>query len=182
MHKPKKTFSLNDHNVQTNWRPWRRKIDGRLLSIINGRLSYLLIETIEYPKSLETGNPPWSFPLSSDTFWVGTYDRPKFQLTTNERGDIIKSTVAGDFKCWYEEYTVAKAWEILSKYEKDKNFIMLVSEDGRSQRTVFNEKEWLEVDIGDLVEANKGDQYGKSYLTEEYGGPNPLPQRQREEE
>ena len=135
-------------------------------------LSFLLIETIEDPKSLENGNPPGAFPLSSDTFWVGTYDRPKFQLTTDQRGNIIKSTVAGGFKCAYLEYTAEKAREILSQYEKDPTFTMLVYEGDYLPRSVPNEKEWLEGNIDDLIEGNKGDVNGKSYLTKEYGGLN----------
>jgi hypothetical protein len=133
----------------------------------------MLHEVIENPKSLENGNSPWSFPLSSDTFEVGRYKRPKFHLTTNERGDIVKSTVAGGFDCWYLAFDEKEVRKIL-EMEREPNFSMGVVGYDHVPRSVHNEQEWLEGSVDDLVNANKGVGlgHGETYLTKEYGGLN----------
>jgi hypothetical protein len=163
-------------------RAWKTKLKNGMFednesNIITGPnapkigFHYLLHEVIEDPKSLENGNPPWSFPLSTDTFQVGRYKRPKFQLTTDGKGDIIKSTVVGGFNCWYLEFNEKEVRKILAM-ERDPTFATIVVGSDNVPRTVLNQEEWLTGEPDDLMMANIGDQFSKSYLTKEQGGLN----------
>lgn len=57
-------------------------------------LKYTLHEVIADQKSIEMGNPPDAFPLSSNTFEIGSYTRPKCKIEMDEAGNVSNSTLA----------------------------------------------------------------------------------------
>jgi hypothetical protein len=140
-------------------------------------ICYTLWEYIDDEDSLKMGNPTFTNPLSTDTWTVGRYDRPKTRLKKETRGNVVDSEVIGNYYCYYIKYSADNLRAVIEnpEYKHHKNFSMVVSENGGyNKRTIFNKKEFVEGDLSDLVAANIGDNTGKSFLTKDraFGGLN----------
>jgi hypothetical protein len=73
--------------------------EGNIVQGVDEGLSVSLYQVVADEKSIARGNPPDEFPLSTDSWIVGRYERPRIKMSKDARGNITDAYPIGSFDC-----------------------------------------------------------------------------------
>ena len=115
---------------------------------------------------------PETVALTHCTIGHGVYARPFAEIDQDDNGTVIKSEVKFWRNMFYVEFTEANTKKVLAEQTNQyRNLVVAIGKDaGDSWNTgrtyeVKNLRDWLEVDIDTLIQANQ-----MGVLTSDYGG------------